>query len=130
MYLHSIFYFFLFLYLFHFDLFFLRYWDIKVRGMNHEDTVCTILNLGNVYSDLNELESARSMYQAAFEGFEKLYGETTHPHMVAVLCNFGNLTVKMGDSKGAVKLYEWALNGYEVHSCCLLLSFWFVLVAR
>ena len=58
-------------------------------GHLHPDVVASLSNLGSVYSEMGELETARDLFQRSHVLREVSYGEM-HPHVADSLSNCWN----------------------------------------
>jgi tetratricopeptide (TPR) repeat protein len=77
----------------------------------HTSTLDTVNNLGNLYTNLGQLDEAEKMYQRALQGKEKAWGpeQTSTLHTVN---NLGNLYANLGRLDEAEKMLQRALDGY------------------
>jgi tetratricopeptide (TPR) repeat protein len=84
----------------------------KAWGPEHTETLGTVNNLGNLYTDLGKHKEAETMYKRALEGKEKVWGPE-HTSTLDTVSNLGNLYADLGMLKKAENMYKRALEGFE-----------------
>ncbi|KIJ50221.1 hypothetical protein M422DRAFT_129869, partial [Sphaerobolus stellatus SS14] len=68
----------------------------------------TVGNLGQLYSNLGQLEEAQRMYEWPLAGKEKALGPN-HTETLITVDNLGQLYSKLGQLEEAERMYERAL---------------------
>ena len=81
------------------------------QGLEHESTLDTVNNLGNLYSEQGKLAEAEKMYTRALQGYEKQGLE--HESTLKTINNLGILYKDQGKLAKAEKMYMRALRGKE-----------------
>ena len=87
--------------------------QMKVLEEDHKDTLETLNNLGEVYSEgLKNYEKALEYYERALKGCERVSGKN-HPLTITIVSNIAEV-YQGGDEFGkAEELFERALEGLE-----------------
>jgi tetratricopeptide (TPR) repeat protein len=84
----------------------------KARGPEHQSTLDTANNLGNLYAYQGKLVEAEAMYQRALDGNEKAWGPE-HTSTLDTVNNLGLLYKDQGKLAEAEAMYQRALDGKE-----------------
>ena len=84
----------------------------RTIGKDHESTLVTVHNLGNIYFDQGKSMEAESMYQRALAGCIKAHGKD-HISTFATVNSLGNVYYMQENFAEAESMYQWALVGRE-----------------
>ena len=82
-------------------------------GEDHQDTLGTLNNFGNVYADLKNNEKALECYERALEGYKETLGKNDPGTLTAMECITGLYNDGLKYCGKAEELYQRALEGYE-----------------
>ena len=81
----------------------------ETLGENHPNTLSSLINLANSYSDLGEYNKALELKNAVYNARKEILGET-HPDTLASLNNLANSYSDLGDYNKACKLQNATYN--------------------
>ena len=81
----------------------------EILGETHPDTLASLNNLANSYSDLGDYNKACKLQNAVYNASKEILGET-HPDTLASLNNLTNSYYYLGDYNKAYKLQNAVYN--------------------
>ena len=81
----------------------------EILGETHPDTLASLNNLANSYSDLGDYNKALELKNAVYNARKEILGET-HPDTLASLNNLANSYSDLGDYNKACKLQNAVYN--------------------
>ena len=81
----------------------------ETLGENHPDTLSSLINLANSYSDLGDYNKACELQNAVYNARKEILGEK-HPNTLSALHNLANSYSDLGDYNKACKLQNVAYN--------------------
>jgi len=87
---------------------------IRVWGPQAENTTAAILNLGNIYREMGQLDKSERLYFRTLQNREALYGPN-HPLVADSLNNIGLNFAAKGEFDKAVPYYERSLKIREAN---------------
>jgi tetratricopeptide (TPR) repeat protein len=91
----------------------LSFVDDKVSLVAHPLVARAYNNLGSLYDDMNDHNSAKEMYEKALSILSEIHGTEGHPQIAIVAINLASLLTSEGLNDDAKSLYEIALAIYR-----------------